>query len=49
MRLVLIGGINFLNGIELFGAKMEPLPDLAEPSSSQLLPFEVTLDEGLVF
>lgn len=39
MGLVLVRRINFLNGIELLSLEMEALPDLAEPSTTQLLTF----------
>lgn len=48
MSLVLVGGVDLLDSVELFCGEVEPFPDLTEPSSPQLFSFQVTVDEGFV-
>jgi hypothetical protein len=49
MSLILILSIDLFDGIEYFGLEVESFPHLRESSSSQLLSFKISINEGFIF
>lgn len=48
MGLVFVLSVDLFYGVENFSLEMKPFPDFGESSPSQLLTFQVPIDEGFV-